>query len=339
VISWIILLGAEQNESRTIGLVFTHQHKTIHEITLSWANKFLHFECFADRLAGKEPIKIGHHRKAAKSRRTPKLTAILLTANCSLIMSTIQEDFDRIALVSPDGSLQNNHYHNFLLRQLPNDCRAALEIGCGKGEFSRRLAERSQKVLALDLSPEMIRIARERSVDLPNIDFQLADVMSYDLPHEGFDCIATIATLHHLALREIFMKMKAALKPGGVLLVLDLFESIKLHGQPARDSERDGPSLDASNTTATNHNQPTSLREGLIDTLLNALAVPVSVTLRLIHHGRLLPNRTARAAWAAHERHDIYPTMKEVHALCAEILPGAKIKKHLLWRYSIIWKK
>ena len=73
-------------------------------------------------------------------------------------MSTIQTDFDRIALVSLDGSLQNNHYHNFLLRQLRSHCQTALEIGCGKGEFSRRLAESSARVLALDLSPEMIRI-------------------------------------------------------------------------------------------------------------------------------------------------------------------------------------
>jgi len=55
-----------------------------------------------------------------------------LTANCSLFMSTIQRDFDRIALVSPDGSLQNNQYHNLLLRQLSSDCQTALEIGCGK---------------------------------------------------------------------------------------------------------------------------------------------------------------------------------------------------------------
>jgi SAM-dependent methyltransferase len=276
----------------------------------------------------------------------------LLTANCSLIMSTIQEDFDSIAHASPDGSLQNNHYHNFLLRQLPMDCQAALEVGCGKGEFSRRLAERSQKVLALDLSPEMIRIARERSAHLPNIDFQLADVMSFDLPPESFDCIASIATLHHLPLREIFLKLKAALNPGGVLLVLDLFEPIKWHRQagspagqlrwgarPARDSKQADHSPNASHTAGTNHNPAPSMREGLIDTLLNAVAVPVSVSLRLRHHGRLLPSRAARAAWAAHERHDIYPTMKEVHALCAEVLPGAKIKKHLLWRYSIIWKK
>jgi SAM-dependent methyltransferase len=219
-------------------------------------------------------------------------------------MSTIQTDFDRIALVSPDGSIQNNHYHNFLLRSLGPRCQAALEIGCGKGEFSHRLAQRSERVLALDLSPEMIRIARARFSDLPNIEFQIADVMSYDLPLEGFDCIATIATLHHLPLRDALLKMKAALKPGGVLLVLDLFKAA-----------------------------------GLMDALLNPLAVSVSVSLRLIQQRRLLPNREVRAAWAAHERHDIYPSMKEVKALCAEILPGAKIRKHLLWRYSVVWQK
>jgi len=219
-------------------------------------------------------------------------------------MSTIQKDFDRIALVSPDGAAHNDHYHNFLLRHLPSNCHDVLEIGCGTGAFARHLAGRSQHVLALDLSPEMIRIARESSEQFPNIEFQLADVRDQPLPVESFDCIASIATLHHLPFPEILLKMKAALKPGGVLLVLDLFE-------PA----------------------------GLLDSLLNLLALPVSAGLRLIHHGRLLPRREVRDAWTAHERHDSYPTMSEVHALCASVLPGAKIKQHLLWRYSIVWQK
>ena len=163
---------------------------------------------------------------------------------------------------------------------------------------------------------------------------------------DSFDCIASIATLHHLPVREIFLKMKAALKPGGVLLILDLFEPIKWHGhagspagqqrwgaRPARDSN---PTQD-SRTGRARH--PPSIREGLLDTFLNAVAMPVSVSLRLIHQGRLRPHREARAAWAAHEQHDIYPTMHEVRALCAEILPGARIRKHLLWRYSVVWAK
>jgi ubiquinone/menaquinone biosynthesis C-methylase UbiE len=97
-------------------------------------------------------------------------------------MSTVQQDFDRIALVSEDGGTHNDHYHNFLLRHLPANCHRVLEVGCGTGGFARRLAERSEHVLALDLSPEMIRIARERSSQFSNIDFALADVRRVSTP-------------------------------------------------------------------------------------------------------------------------------------------------------------
>lgn len=219
-------------------------------------------------------------------------------------MSTLQADFDRIALVSPDGATHNEHYHDFLLRHLPSPCQNALDIGCGAGAFARRLAERSQRVTAIDLSPEMIRLAQERSAKFRNIDFQLADINEVSLSPESFDCIASIATLHHLPFAEILLKMKTALRSRGTILILDLFEP-----------------------------------EGLFDSLSNLAAIPVSVGLRLRHQGRLLPKRVERAAWAAHERHDRYPTMQEVRALCARIVPGAHVKKHLLWRYSIVWNK
>ena len=219
-------------------------------------------------------------------------------------MSTVKDDFNRIALVSPEGATHNEHYHKFLLRYAPKQFQTALDIGCGTGSFARRLAAHAEHVLALDLSPEMIRLARERSARFSNIDFQLADVRVWEPMPEKFDCVASIATLHHLPFGEMLLKMKSSLKPGGVLLILDLFEP-----------------------------------QGLSDMLWNLVAIPVSVGLRLIHHRRLLPQREVRAAWSAHERHDTYPTMKEVRALCAEILPNAKITQHLLWRYSIVWTK
>ena len=226
-------------------------------------------------------------------------------------MSVIQADFDRLALLDAEGWTQNNHYHKFLLRHIPNGSESGLEVGCGTGAFARRLAERARRVVALDLSPEMIRVARSRSAGFANIEFYVADAMSRDLPAAHFDCIASIATLHHLPLREMILKLKAALKPGGVLLVLDLFE-------PERNLFTGA---------------------GLADTFLNIIAMGVSVSLRLIHNRRLKPPREVRAAWAAHEQHDTYPTMSDIRTLCAEILPGAKIKKHLLWRYSIVWQK
>ena len=218
--------------------------------------------------------------------------------------SDVRADFDRIALLAGDGWDHSSHYHDFLLRHVPSPCRESLEIGCGAGAFTRLLANSSERVLALDLSPNMIRLARERSARTPNIDFRVADVLALDLPAERFDCVATIATLHHLPAASVLPKLKRSLKAGGVLLVLDLF-------------------------------QP----EGLLDAAANALALPLSLGLRLVRQGRLLPPRRVRRAWAEHGRHDTYLTLAQVREVCAEMLPGALVTRHLLWRYSVVWRK
>jgi len=226
-------------------------------------------------------------------------------------MSAIEKDFDRLAQLDDGGWTHNNHYHKFLLRHVPRNCLRALEIGCGTGAFARRLAKLSQQVTALDLSAEMIRVARSRSGRLDNLEYQCADVMSCDLPNENFDCVATIATLHHLPLRKALARLKNSIKAEGVLLVLDLFE-------PER-----------------------SLRKvnGWRDAFLNVAALGTSGSLRLIHNGRLRPPRAVRAAWNEHGKTDSYPTMESVRALCTELLPGAQLRQHLLWRYSIVWRK
>ncbi|MBV9928923.1 MAG: class I SAM-dependent methyltransferase [Acidobacteria bacterium] len=217
---------------------------------------------------------------------------------------TFAADFDRIALLAGDDWDHNSHYHEFLARHLPANCRVALDVGCGTGAFSRRLAKTSERVLALDLSPNMVGVARERSAQFPNIEFKVADVLKLELPSERFDCVASIATLHHLPAASVLQKLKRALKPGGVLLILDLFHA-----------------------------------EGLLDYAAGALSVPFSFGLSLAKRGRLRPPREVRRAWEEHGRHDTYLTLAQVRELCAELLPGAVVKRHLLWRYSVVWKK
>ncbi len=218
--------------------------------------------------------------------------------------SIFQADFDRIARLSDDGWNNNSYYHGFLLRHVPSDCREALEVGCGTGEFSRLLAARARHVTALDLSPEMIKVTREGSYEFSNIDFLVADVIEQDLPFEHFDCIASIATLHHMPFAPVLSKMKRALRRGGVLLILDLYEA-----------------------------------KGLTNAFVFAAAMPVNVTLRLIKQHRLRPPREVRRVWREHELHDSHMTLPEIRQTCAEVLPGACVRRHLLWRYSLIWKK
>ncbi|HEX8399790.1 MAG TPA: class I SAM-dependent methyltransferase, partial [Pyrinomonadaceae bacterium] len=97
-------------------------------------------------------------------------------------LESIQSDFDRIALLCDENWNHNAHYHRYLINQIPERCRHILEIGCGTGEFSRLLAKRAERVLAIDLSPQMIRLARARSKSYPNIDFIEGDAMTYQLP-------------------------------------------------------------------------------------------------------------------------------------------------------------
>src|SRR5687768_15933760 len=73
----------------------------------------------------------------------------------------VRADFDRIALLADDGRDHSSPYDAYLLQRAPARCRAALDVGSGTGAFSRLLAARSDHVLGVDLSPEMVRVARE----------------------------------------------------------------------------------------------------------------------------------------------------------------------------------
>jgi len=127
--------------------------------------------------------------------------------------------------------------------------------------------------------------------------------MTWPFPAEQFDGIASIATLHHLAMDEMLAKMKGALRANGTLVILDLYEP-----------------------------------EGVFDALTSVPAMAVSSVLRLLKTGRLRRPQV-REAWAEHGRHDAYLTLAQIRQVCASILPGATVRKHLLWRYSIVWKK
>src|SRR5260221_7750131 len=138
--------------------------------------------------------------------------------------SLIQADFDRLAAFSREEWDHNSHSHRFLLRQVPPHCHQVVELGYRSGTFARLLATRAEPVLALDVSPQMIRLARERSRQYANSEFQVADAVLWEFPVDHFDCIVSIATLHHLPLEAMLTKMTDALSVNGVLLILDLYQ-------------------------------------------------------------------------------------------------------------------
>ena len=216
----------------------------------------------------------------------------------------VRADFDRLAGLSGQGWDHNAHYHGFLLGQLPARCREGLDVGCGTGAFTRQLAGRCERVVGIDLAPRMVEVARERSTGQPNVDYLVADAMALPFPRGRFDCVASIAAAHHLALAPLLARMRDAIAPGGTLLLLDIYRP----RSPA-------------------------------DLAVSLLAVPAARVLRLRHTGRWSDPPELRRAWEAHGRTDRYPSLAEVRAACARELPGAAVRRHLLWRYSVVWRR
>lgn len=216
----------------------------------------------------------------------------------------IIDDFNKIANTKPSNWEHNKHYHNFLLKFIPNECEKAIDIGCGTGEFTRLLAEKSHTVEGIDLSPEMIRVAEEQSRKYNNIKYQVEDVLEWDLGQEKYDCIVSIATFHHLQFKEMLLKIREALKPNGVFMILDLYKE-----------------------------------EKLTDYLISIAAIPINIITMLIKTGKVKKSEEEIKAWNEHAKHDRYMTIKDVEKITREIIPNAKLKRHLFWRYSLVWRK
>ena len=111
--------------------------------------------------------------------------------------------------------------------------RSALDLGCGTGVLCEALHARGIDTLGVDLSGDMIDIARQRS---PRLRYMVADIVSmrldrrYDLATCTGDAINHIADL--TAVGKVFANVNAALNPGGSF-VFDLLDpSEAITGEP-----------------------------------------------------------------------------------------------------------
>jgi predicted TPR repeat methyltransferase len=102
-----------------------------------------------------------------------------------------------------------------------------LEIGCGIGSFTRRLAAISDRILALDISPTAISRAREGCSDLPSVEFQVQNIIDFDLEgQETWDLVVMSETIYYLGWLYSFFdvawlaaQLFSATRTGGQLLM------------------------------------------------------------------------------------------------------------------------
>lgn len=105
--------------------------------------------------------------------------------------------------------------------------KSVLELATGTGHYARRVKKLGAgKVVALDLSPEMIAQARAAEERAPlGISYQVGDVAGLDLG-ETFDVVLAVYLLHYASNAERLDAMARAiarhLKPGGRLVTFQL---------------------------------------------------------------------------------------------------------------------
>ncbi len=93
---------------------------------------------------------------------------------------------------------------------------SALELGCGTGMFTEMFAESGAQIVAVDISPDLLRKARKRNLPSDRVRFIEKRFEDCDID-DPFDAIIGSSILHHLDLNDAFPKIYKLLKPGGII--------------------------------------------------------------------------------------------------------------------------
>jgi ubiquinone/menaquinone biosynthesis C-methylase UbiE len=116
-----------------------------------------------------------------------------------------------------------------------------LDVGTGAGALALALAPLVRDVVGVDPVPELLELARERS--LPNTEFVEGDGTALPFRDGAFDLTGTHRTLHHVGRPDLVVaEMARVTRPGGLALVVDQLapddpgEAAALHAfEAARD--------------------------------------------------------------------------------------------------------
>ncbi|MFD6177621.1 MULTISPECIES: class I SAM-dependent methyltransferase [unclassified Isoptericola] len=196
----------------------------------------------------------------------------------------------------------NDHFHGWILRRLPRRRRRALDVGCGTGALVDRLRRSGATVVGLDADAAMAEATAARFAGDPGVNVRHGRFE--DVPADGsFDVVTMVASLHHMDLEPALRHAAGVVAPGGRLLVVGLARI----GAP---------------------------RDLAVD-LVSSFANPV---VGMVKHPR------PAAAGAGDDGppvpvRDSRETYGEVRDTARRVLPGARFRQRLFFRYTLEWTR
>lgn len=218
-------------------------------------------------------------------------------------LERIQSDFDEIAAVVEAHESGVSSFDPFLQSLVPERARSVLDVGCGLGRLTAKLARTDRQVTGIDLSTEMIARAVRSAAGTHGVSFLAGNFLSMDFG-EPVDCVITAATLHHMPCPDAVLRMANLVRDGGRLIIHDLRST-----------------------------------EGIREWLQAHGSLGVQAMQRFARTGRFLSPKPVRDVWRRHGADERYMTTNEVRELASTYLPGSNVTIHWHWRYTIVWDK
>ncbi|MFH9740141.1 class I SAM-dependent methyltransferase [Streptomyces roseolus] len=193
----------------------------------------------------------------------------------------------------------NDHYGPWVAdRVAGSGARHVLDVGCGAGNLVALLRGGGATVTGLEPDPRMARAAAERFADDPAVTIVEAGFAGRD-PRWRFDAITLVAVLHHLPLVPTLRELRGCLAPGGRLVIVGCYQAA-----------------------------------GGVDLFASLLSVLLNPVMGLVKH----PSRaTTSPLHMAAPTADPQETLGDIRAAAAQELPGARIRRRLFWRYSLVY--
>jgi ubiquinone/menaquinone biosynthesis C-methylase UbiE len=106
---------------------------------------------------------------------------------------------------------------------LPLDNAAVLELGCGKAQHTREIAENTSVASIVAMEVDEVQHAENQKIaDLPKVTFEKCGAESIASPDNSFDIVLMFKSLHHVPMALMapaLQEIKRVLKPGGLAYI------------------------------------------------------------------------------------------------------------------------
>lgn len=141
----------------------------------------------------------------------------------------LRTEFNEWARAGKGDSMERGHRpvgEQAIARMKVSPKANVLDVGCGSGWAARLLGQNGGHVVGIDVSDEMIRVAREQSTNFAKVEYQVASAENLPFPDSTFTHAFSMESLYYYAdIGKAVREIARVLQPGGSFVtVVDLYQ-------------------------------------------------------------------------------------------------------------------